>query len=354
MRAALVLGLAAAGARGQERYPLFPVHPGQAQSLPSSTPPQPGVDPQSVSPLNMQPPRWSDGFQDLELLVYPRYQGFPNFMPQPQGYGGYPAGPGPGGAAGVFGDWLPPPLPDERRRRWPSWIDVEPGPDGEIASPTRALLARTADSVWYLGARDNAFVPLPFFDKFRPLEAGAALEVPNQGSFHVAFHDGGRMLSNGPVRLSIVTLDAQIAALELARFTRVTIAATERPLRVRLPDGSTAVVRGGAAYLGGDGERGYLLNEGPAALSWERGERTVDLEAGQRVDVLCFQADRPALGAELAGAGAVRLEREGRLAIARGEGEGGHVTWSGARIAVPAGAVLRLDCLVGEGFSEKR
>jgi hypothetical protein len=333
--------------------------PGGAQirTLPPQPPlpPQPGVDAQSQSPLNMQPPRWTgDGFQDLELMVYPRYQGFPNFMPQPQGYGGYPAGPGLGGAPGVFGDWLPPPLPDERRRRWPSWIDVEPGPEGEIASPTRALLARTADSVWYLGARDNAFVPLPFFDKFRPLEAGAALEVPNQGSFHVAFHDGGRVLSNGPVRLSVVTLDAEVAVLELARFTRVALVATERPLRVRLPDGSTAVLREGAGYLQGDDERGYLLNEGPAALVWERPTSTVELAPGQRIDVFCQRAEPPPPGVWLEHDGSVRIEREGATVIARGEGEGGHVTWSGARIAVPAGAVLRLDSLIGDGFSEER
>lgn len=356
-RATLAAVVLASSALAQEgRFTSDPVFPPQQGQGPQGT--QSPQSPQGRSGLPSifgEEPRWRTGFQGLEELVYPKYQGFPSFLvPGGRGFGSYPADPElRGRTTPGLGDWRPPPMSDARERPWPSWLDVEPEPGGPVVTPERALLVRDADSVWFLSPRDNAFVPLEFHDKFRPVEAGAAIEVPNKGALQIAFHDGGRLTSIGPVRLSVRVLDAEVGELAVARFHRLNLTSVLRRFRLELPDGSTLEIAKSTVVLQGDDARGFVLNKGPGRLVWQRSLGEVTIEPGQRVDVFHDRRQRPELTAGFALDG-VDMVQEGRVVSVRGEDRGGTVTWSGARIRVPAGAVLRLDALAGQDFPNLR
>ena len=56
--------------------------------------------------------------------------------------------------------WTPPALPRGDGGRWPSWIETGIPNKANRSSPERAVLARTADRVWFLAPDDTAFIPL--------------------------------------------------------------------------------------------------------------------------------------------------------------------------------------------------
>jgi hypothetical protein len=315
------------------------------RQLQSPLSPRPGVRP---GELGVQ---LYEGFQGFES-VYPQYPSFPRY---PSGYGpkprlgGYlPTEPPEEPTAG----WVDPGLPREVERGWPSWI--KPGIPADALPPAaqRAVIARTADRVWVLTPDETAFTPLTFYEKFRLLESGSVIEVRNKGEFQISFHDGALLRSRGPVRLALPALTEEVGQLRLSALRRIWIYAKVRPFRLMLPDGSVLEFANTEVYLEESEARALVHNHGPDDVVWRDRIGDVTLKPGRRIDVFLVPPDHEFVAADLSVEGAVRQERTGRVLELRGDGSGGSVSWSGARIEVPGGAVVRLDPLAGVSFPE--
>lgn len=300
--------------------------------------------------------------QTLLPPVQPGFQGLTSVAPVFSLFPSYPKGYGPPPKIGGFLpenapdpariDWQPPALPRDHSGIWPTWIETGIPEAAKKTSPARAALARTADRVWFLAPDDTAFAPLAFYDKFRVVESGAFIEVRNKGEFQIAFHDGALLRSLGPVRLGLPKLANSVAELSLTSFRRFWLNAKTRPFSVKLPDGSKIELAGTNAYLETEGDRAIIFNHGRRALRWvgHVGEHVVP--PAHRVEIMLEGAKQPFLGSGLLLEGALRTEPNGRSLAVHGEGEGGKVTWSGARISVPEGVVVRIDPLAGVSFPE--
>lgn len=305
--------------------------------------------PQSMS--TPVPPPYRPGFQGLKSTT-PMYSAFPS----------YPKGFGPPPRVGGFlpeetrdptmAEWSAPALPRDDRGRWPSWIETGVPNLEKSSAPERAALVRMADRVWFLAPDDTAFVPIPFYDKFRIVDSGTFVEVRNKGEFQMVFHDGAWLRSIGATSLGVPVMSSSIAELQLTAFRRLWLHAKDRTMHVLLPDGSKLELAGTKLYLEREGQRGMVFNNGPRAMRWigRVGER--EIPPAHRIEIFLEGTTAPYLAAALQLQGAVRAEPEGRDVMVRGEAGGGAVTWSGALIKVRGGTSVHLDPLAGKGFPE--
>jgi len=293
------------------------------------------------------------GFQGL-TSVAPLFSVFPSY---PKGYGPPPRiggflpseAPDPSGIS-----WTPPALAKDHDGIWPSWIETGMPASTKAISAERAALARTSDRVWFLAPDDTAFVPLAFFDKFRLVESGSFIEVRNKGEFQVAFHDGAVIRSVGPIRLALPRLGSSLAELRLTTFRRFWLNAKVRPFVVVLPDGSRIELAGTNSYFERRGDRAVIFNHGRRAFRWVGRVGEHEVPPAHRVEIMLAGGQRPFLGSGLRMEGALNAEPDGRALAVRGGEGGGEVSWSGAKVTVPAGATVRLDPLAGSAFPQEK
>jgi hypothetical protein len=329
--------------------------PGQIISPGVPAPPNPWISP--VAPKRMPgiTPIYRSGFQGMESVM-PEFQGFPTFPTDAAGYGGFPRPPAGLVAFPEFPEGRLPPPAAVARNDWPSWIRIELEAGTGAFAPSRAILVRGSDRVWLLGAEEQVFLPLSYYDKVRVLETGTRIQVRDQGEFQIAFHGGARMQSQGPLELNVAELSEQRIALELDQLTRLTLFCRSHPVQVVMPDGSML-----QANLEGRGTDIFLLREGERVLVTNRGPGTLILRsplhpggqqiaANQRVTVWLAPYGTPVLAADLKLEGSVTTVEQQRLLHVTGGDGGGALTWSGARIQVSEGTVLRLDPLSGIAF----
>jgi len=289
-------------------------------------------------------------------LYRPGYQGFPQVFRSIPSYPTLPGGLSPKMPTGLdelSAGWQPTPLPEGTERTWPSWMAPGLPEEERSPSPDRVILARTADRVWFLERDEPAFVPLAFYDKFRVMRKGSAVEVRHKGEFEMVFHDGGVLVAYGPTRIGVLDLNAGSAELEIRVFRNLWLEANSRPVRLVLPDGSEVIAERAEVYLETEGGRAQICNNGPSPVRWLSRVGELALQPSHRVQVLVAPPTHRYLAPELQVAGDVQLERQGRKLEVRGSGDGGVITWSGTRVTVPDGATLRIDALAGQRFPEK-
>lgn len=352
---AALLAPAAAAQQGQFGQP--------GQGLPQE-PTVPGLqDP--LAPLPTQPHNpfgydaFNRPFQPFESGVG-QVQGFPTFPP-----GIYPPPPK---------NWMQPPSADRIAAQapralpllptnpdWPSWLKLRLERELPYA-PDQAVLVRDADRVWLRPPDEDAFVPLYFFDKLRPLAVGTAIEVRQVGAFQIVFHGGSRLVARGPTSLRLLQLDAEQMAFELLAFTSLELSSTGRACRLQLPDGSELLLpaaepAAGRADLrldradepGWYGGRAELLNAGARPLSWRTAAGDLPLPPGYRARMLLQPSPEP-IGAALQHR-ACSLQRTGPMLQVEPTGADASVSWMGARLSLPPGSRLSLDPLLGEPFA---
>lgn len=330
--------------------------PGQIVSPGIPSPPNPWTSPLAPKQLPGLSPIYKRGFQGMDSTL-PEFQGFPTFPPNAAGYGGYTLPPASLVALPeFFAGRLPPPAP-EPRDDWPSWIRLELEAGTGAFAPSRAVLVRGTDRVWFLAPGEPAFVPLAYHDKVRVLEGGSQIQVRNQGEFQVSFFGGTRMNSQGPVALQIQELSEERIAIRLDTVTRLHLNSRSQPVVVQLL-GSTLLqmdqqTQGGTdLFLQREAGHVWVHNWGPGTVVLRSPLRVQGLELlpDHRVTLWVAPHRAPVLATDLSLEGALQtLEHQGSLEVTGGSG-GGAVTWSGARIRVTEGAVLTLDSLGAGAF----
>lgn len=285
------------------------------------------------------------GFQGFES-VYPDYP-YPTY---PEGYGPPERLPAQeqGGLLLPFNGPLVTVPPNTG---WPSWMHGVEATERGKRSPSQAVVARMSDRVWLLSPDDNAFVPLEFWDKFRLVEVGAVVEVRTKGEFKVAFSDGASLRSMGPARVTLAAMNEEGVTVDVATFRRLWFIGRDRPFRLTLPGAGQIDVSGAELYLEREDGLATITNQGPASVIWTGRSGQVELAPARRMAFLVAPPASPFLGADLELSGGVRVEHDGRVLVVHGD-TGGTVVWSGVRVAVPPGALLRLDPLAGGEFPE--
>ncbi|HLQ37770.1 MAG TPA: hypothetical protein VK348_08215 [Planctomycetota bacterium] len=348
-----MLGQAAAqNQTGQGQQP--PPTPGYQQGQQGQGAQQPAVDPWNLDPLRVN----DRPFRPPDTGLSP-FQGFPTFPPNLGGYGVYPVPKiltEPPSFAGGALPSLPPGPPD-----WPSWLQFRATKPMPYA-PNVAVLVRITDRVWFKTAAEEAFVPCYFFDKVRPVGVGTAVQVRQSGEFELLLQDGSAFAASGPTQLLIAALDDQLVRLDLAVCTQARVRCRERAHELRLPDGSAVLVpaapggRGGAELHlqrldepGLYGGRATLFHAGGAPVTWRTPLGDHVLASGFRV-TLFLQPAPSARPVAFKGVN-VDVTARGHTLVCRGRDGGGEVSWSGARVLVPAGAQLDLDPLLGDPFA---
>jgi hypothetical protein len=318
-----------------------------------NVPPPPGQLPMNVRPYDPYQ-SFDRQFNPADYNVAP-FQGFPMFPPSISGYGLYQPPPG----------WGQPPTPTgppvmllPEAPNWPSWL--RSSTQRELPyTVDQAVLVRHADRVWLKTAGDAAFVPLYFFDGARAVTTGTAIEVRQTGEFQLLLHGGSRVFSFGEARLQLGTLDQTTVALQIGTFTRMHILCRERAHDLTLPDGSHLRVAADPEPTGEcmlvfarDSEprwragRGSVFNAGRRPVHWSTPLGDCDIASGQCVSFFLQPSKQP-LPYALSG-GSLRVEAAGGMVVCRAEAGADDLTFSGARIHVPAGGSLTLDPLLGE------
>jgi hypothetical protein len=360
----LVLPLLLAPIAAQQRPSMPP--PGWP-SLPQQQGPPPGQQNQNQQPMgNPLLPRqpqtdWQQGYDpqnpyrfDHPFTRPPQApgQGFPEFPPNMQ-WGGYPA-PGnllqpPDLARNASPAPLLPEPPD-----WPSWVKINTRYELPYEAD-HAVLFRLAERVWYRTPDEDAFLPLYHFDKIRPLPRGSRIQVRQTGTFLLLLHEGSQISANGITDLELVQLDDQGLRVQVAAFTTLRLLCRQRPCELMLPDGSSLLAGPGKdddgpvqLQLQRDEARAAIFNAGkrPVLLRTPFGDHQLD--PGRRSQMLLVPPDPP-IAQALSHPGVEVQEQDGAL-LCKG-GPDGRLTWSGARIALPAGASLRIDPLQGRPFA---
>ena len=343
LRLVLALTLCAAPLTGQIVAPGIP------------TPPSPWTSPLAPNEMPGVSPIYKRGFQGMSSVM-PEFQGFPTFPPSATGYGGFPRPPAGLVALPSFPEGrMPPPAPDPRSD-WPSWIRLELEAGTGAFAPSRAVMVRGADRVWYLAPGEPAFVPLAYYDKVRVLEAGSQIQVRDQGEFQVSFYGGSHMLSHGPIGLKVQELSDERIALEFDRLTRLRVECRQQPVVFQLPDSSLLLAnwesRGTDLFLLREGERLLVHNWGPGRLTLRSPLHPEGLEIppDHRVTLWLAPHRRPVLSGDLELEGSLDTTQERNLLNVKAGPGGGSLVWSGARIRIPEGGELRLDPLSGAAF----
>ncbi len=335
--------------------------------------PQPGQQqPQQPQPLQQSPqfrvpgslegigPGWAQWREPLNSIWVrppqtPAFAGFPVFPYRLQGYGAYP-----GDTERRPGRSLPLPPAAPLEPGWPPWARTRDKAPLPFAADL-ALLIRHTDRVWHRAAIDEPFVPAFFHDKLCTLPAGAEVDVRQSGDFELLLHDSSRVVARGPTFVTLAELTPTTVRLHVPRLTHLRVMASKREHTLVLPDSSR--LRFGAAgagdlpfdvgitradepgWLGG---RATLSNLGPSDVVWQHATGQVTLPPGHRVTFFLRPPPDPALPELDVREGVA--EPDGDAMVCRSSGDG-HVRWSGARFALPAGAQLRLDPIQGRPFA---
>jgi hypothetical protein len=290
------------------------------------------------------------GFPGIQTTL-PDFRGFPLVGPGRIGFGAYPGFTPPENLQ----DLVPPAGALRPPGLWPSWL--APGrPDAESqARFDRAVLVRSSDRVWYRAAEESVYVPLPFFDKVREMEAGAGVQVrTGSGALMLLYHDGATWRSLGQIDLQVRTLSEAVAEMDLRDLHRIWVLGKRRPFRLHLPDGSVFELMDTHVYLARDGERVVVRNYGPAAAKVTSPLGTVDLPANHQVLLLMSPVPEERASTALALQGSVRAQAEGRVLAIDGGSDGGAVDWLGARVRLGSNQRATIDPLAGTAFPEYR
>jgi len=326
----------------------------------------PGVQGPARHPLEINPVRMSneDPFQPGRRATVgefqtdvPEFVGFPIFPPDFSGWSGHPTLPSsllavPDPVAG--GVELP--LIANRPDDWPSWIRMQLNSGGDEFSPDRAMLIRDGDRVWYRDAEESAFEPLASYERVRVLRPGSRVQVRTRGSYQVSFHGGSRLVAMGRSDVLVDDLDAETIAVRLYDFSRVWVYGRDRRTALALPDGSVLTLGVTAegeetadVYLERDGRMAFLHNAGPGQPDVTGPFGSTKLPPGHRIGI--------ALEARVGQVRSAAWRREGELAVrsegasrvveGAGDGAGGAVEWSGARVRLPVGARVEINPLGG-------
>ncbi|MCB9878603.1 MAG: hypothetical protein H6835_13480 [Planctomycetes bacterium] len=388
-----LLACAALSAQQQQPQPAGIGGPGLLQGG------QQGPDGSQGQGAQQQDPR-NDEFGQIWQTAGPRqFEGFPTFPSRLRGYGNYPlpvdpSAAAPTGDAPTGGGALPMvpfPFPlgagaaaEPRKPDWPDWVHAQSKAPLPFA-PELALLVRQADRVWWRATGDEPFVPLYFHDKFTTLTAGGEVEVRQVGRFELLLHESTRIETRGPTRLRVVSLDARQVQLAIPSLTWCRLHVTSREHAITLPDGSTlhisepapeavgapanplaGLLQGAApaaaaapvarsawvelmradepgAYNG----RATMTNLGDRDVTWRHAFGEVVLHPGERVTLL-LTPPATTIGNGL-DAAATQWQNEAGVVTCRAQ-DAAEVGWSGARVAVPAGGVVRFESLQGDAF----
>lgn len=327
--------LAAPAALGQ-----VPVTP-WPQPMPQQEPQRPALlpDPMDILLRNAQP-------GNARPFGAPP-QGLPVLFPPD--WGAYPGGlfPMPFRAEGS----VTPIAPAEPRspNHWPRWL---PGHEGEGFTPDLAILAQTTDYVWVREPEEPVFVPLAYWDRFRVVKAGTAIEVRSGGQFLMRFHRGASLRVAGRTKLDLLTLDEEGAEIAFTDLAHVVATASERPLRMRIGSAGTVEVLSSRVSLHRERGMVHVENLGPGALVLRARDQETPVPAGTKA-ILLPELPAEAPPGELQLEGDLATSRDGRVLRAEAGSRDGSLSWSGARFRLPAGAVLRLDPLAGSEFPER-
>lgn len=336
--------------------------------------PQGQGQPQGQNPLQPQMPVPNivvPGFEpnrDPDNLSSKWVQGAPIFPPNLGGYGNYPPPPGWGQPPPAGGGALPLAVPT--KPGWPSWVQTKDGPPLTYEAD-RVVLVRHADRVWVKPKAEDAYVPLYHWDTTRPLTTGDRVKVERVGEFQLLFYGGARAVTFGPTEIAVDVLTEQEARITVRSLTRLRIVASGKPLVVTLPDGSvlatyppdpnpspsgappSTAVAPSEVFLERDVAtedptgRATLFNGGSRPVRWQSNAGEVVIQPAQRVTFLLAPSVNPL--PDMLTEDGVRAEVVGPvrrwLAL-----QAGVVSWSGARFALPKGASLQLDPMLGDPF----
>ena len=138
-------------------------------------------------------------------------------------------------------------------------------------APSRAILIRGSDQIWFLDPEEPAFLPLAYYDTVRVVEDSSQIQVRDKGEFELIFHGGTRLESHGPIDLFVRELSEQRIDLRLEQLTNVRIDCRAHPTVITLPDGSILETnfegRGTDVGLQRELSRVYVQNWGPGPLT---------------------------------------------------------------------------------------
>ncbi|MEZ5965825.1 MAG: hypothetical protein R3F56_18460 [Planctomycetota bacterium] len=284
----------------------------------------------------------------------PEFRGFPSVTNR-QGFGAYPNYPGLAPSAKIDPQAVPPVGPLRPAGLWPSWLTLGRSDDSVRVRPDRALLVRNAERVWYRPAGEPVYVPLPFHDNVREVEAGAAVQVrTHTGEATLVFHDGATLRATGSLSVEVRILADAVAELDLHNVHRAWLDAKARPVHLRLPDASVLEVAGALVYLARDGERLTVCSYGPAGATLRSPLGTVEVPRTRQVQTLMSPLPDGWVSTVLDVDGTVRARAEGRRVAVEGGNEGGSLEWSGARVRLSPNQRATVDALAGEVFPEYR
>lgn len=321
-------------------------------------PPRLGNDPRLSSPWSQEPwpqqpifPR--SGFPGVESTV-PEFRGFPVYNPSLRGFGGYPGMPGFTPPSKLPEGFVPPAGVLRPAGLWPAWLGVG-GQDDLPARFDRLVLVRSSERVWYRAADESAYVPLPFYDKVREVEAGAGVDVRTMsGELTLLFHDGASLRGHGQARVEVRSLTEAVAELEVLDLHRFWLRAKRRPVRVHLPDNSILEAADAYLYLARNGDRVTVRCYGPSPARVKSVLATVDLPRNNQVELLMSPVPPDPPSTALAVQGSVRARADGRKLAVDGGSDGGTVEWLGARLQLGSNASATIDALLGATFPENR
>lgn len=294
-------------------------------------------------------------------VVHPRFAG----NPAEQGLGGLPFLTPPGFGAYPGGQFAVPfrdapvgvataPMVARSPNAWPTWLPEESSVGGEEGfTPDVAIIAQTNDYVWVLEPDETAFTPLAYWDRYRVVPTGTALDVRGGGQFSIAFQRGSVVRSLGAARAVLERLDEEVTAVGFDHLSRVIVVAGERPVRVRIGRAGAVEAVSCRLSVARDGGLVHVVNLGPGQARFDLGDRTIDLGRGFRISVIPdLPPEGPSL--ELGLRGDLQTSRDGRVLRAVAGAAGGSLDWSGARFELPRGSNLVVDPLAGSAFPEGR
>lgn len=373
-------GRAAAGQPGQPPQGGFPQ--GRSGQGPGGQPQgagaRSGAYPVQQSPFWGADTQGPDEFSSIwSAPSPPQWSGFPAFPARLQGYGNYPLPVDPNDPTGTG---VAPPLPaaEPEPSGWPSWVRLRARKPLPFAVDVGLLIAQ-AGRAWSRGGEDEPFVPSLPHDDFASLPVGAEAQLRSKGALEVLLHESSRLEARGPTALRVEALDEQQVSLRLDELSWLRLRASARRHTLSLPDGSvlefeptgsSGAMPGGlgalAALFGGAvlpvtarpahveivradeptsyGGRASLTNYGGEPVTWRHAFGVTKIGPGQRVTMFLTPPATPA-PAGLA-PGDARVRQEGDVATCRAVSET-EVQWCGARIAVPAGGVVRFESFAG-------
>ena len=340
--------------------------PGQGQNAQGGTNAQGGVvewpprvtdtrlsSPWSQEPWPQQPIFQRSGFPGVETTV-PEFRGFPVYNPSLRGFGGYPGLPGFTLPSKLPEGFVPPAGATRPAGLWPAWLAVG-GRDDKPSRFDRVVLVRASERVWYRAADESVYVPLPFYDKVREVEAGAGVEVRTMsGELTLLFHDGASLRGHGQARVEVRSLTEAVAEIEVLDLHRFWLRAKRRPVRVHLPDDSILEAVDASLYLARDGDRVTVRCYGPSPARVKSVLATVDLPRNRQVELLMSPVPPAQPSTALAVQGSVRARAEGRKLAVDGGSDGGTVEWLGARLQLGSNASATIDALLGATFPDNR